>query len=121
MTTGIQPTRVTEFIKQMVLWAHGHQIKAISKFVLAIIDKQTGCQAEPARTQGNQEAAAKQLSRLIHNLRLKPKDFARWLCLQVLANQVTRRGKIRLTTDWTTEDGKMLHRAFNYDGALLTH
>jgi len=55
------------------------------------------------RTQGNQEAAVKQLSRLIHNPRLKPKDFARWLCLQVLTNQVPRRGKVRLTIDWTTE------------------
>jgi hypothetical protein len=108
MTTEIQPTRVAEFIKQMMPWAHGHQLKAISKFVLAIIDKQTGCQAELARTQGNQEAAAKQLSRLIHNPRLKPKDFARWLCLQVLANQVPRRGKLRLTIDWTTEDDQHL-------------
>ena len=108
MTTEIQPTRIAEFIKQMMPWAHGHQLKAISKFVLAIIDKQTGCQAELARTQGNQEAAAKQLSRLIHNPRLKPKDFARWLCLQVLANQVPRRGKLRLTIDWTTEDDQHL-------------
>jgi len=108
MTTEIQPTRIAEFIKQMMPWAHGHQLKAISKFVLAIIDKQTGCQAELARTQGNQEAAAKQLSRLIHNPRLKPKDFARWLCLQVLANQVPRRGKVRLTIDWTTEDDQHL-------------
>jgi hypothetical protein len=108
MTTGIQPTGVAEFIKEMMPWAHGHQIKAISKFVLAIIDKQTGCQAELARTQGNQEAAAKQLSRLIHNPRLKPKDFARWLCLQVLANQVPRRGKVRLTIDWTIEDDQHL-------------
>lgn len=108
MTTGIQPTRIAEFIKQMMPWAHGHQIKAISKFVLAIIDKQTGCQAELARTQGNQEAAAKQLSRLIHNSRLRPKDFARWLCLQVLANQVPRCGKVRLTIDWTTEDDQHL-------------
>ncbi|HEX5081545.1 MAG TPA: hypothetical protein VFY40_05840 [Blastocatellia bacterium] len=108
MTTGIQPTRIAEFIKQMMPWAHGHQIKAISKFVLAIIDKQTGCQAELARAQGNQEAAAKQLSRLIHNPRLKPKDFANWLCLQVLANQVPRRGKVRLTIDWTSEDDQHL-------------
>jgi hypothetical protein len=108
MTTWIQPTRIAEFIKQMMPWAHGHQIKAISKFVLAIIDKQTGCQTELARTQGNQEAAAKQLSRLIHNPRLKPKDFANWLCLQVLANQIPRRGKVRLTIDWTTEDDQHL-------------
>src|SRR6266540_3056240 len=97
MSTEILPTRVEEFIKQMMPWAHGHQIKAITKFVLAIIEKQTGCQAELARTQGSQEAAAKQLSRLIHNPRLKPKDFAKWLCLQVLANQVPRSGKVRLT------------------------
>src|SRR6266545_4371585 len=71
MTTEILPTRVEEFIKRMTPWAHGHQIKAITKFVLAIIDKQTGNQAELARTQGNQEAAVKQLSRLIHNPRLK--------------------------------------------------
>jgi hypothetical protein len=108
MTTEIQPTRVAEFIKQMMPWAHGHQLKAITKFVFAIIDKQTGCQAELARTQGNQEAAVKQLSRLIHNPRLKPKDFARWLCLQVLVNQVPRRGKVRLTIDWTTEDDQHL-------------
>jgi hypothetical protein len=108
MTTEILPTRVEEFIKQMMPWAHGHQIKAITKFVLAIIEKQTGCQAELARTQGNQEAAAKQLSRLIHNPRLKPKDFAKWLCLQVLANQVPRSGKVRLTIDWTTEDDQHL-------------
>src|SRR6266498_1644273 len=49
MSTEILPTRVEEFIKQMMPWAHGHQIKAITKFVLAIIEKQTGCQAELAR------------------------------------------------------------------------
>jgi Transposase DDE domain len=108
MTTEIQPTRVEEFIKQMMPWAHGHQIKAITKFVLAIIEKQTGCQAELARTQGNQEAAAKQLSRLIHNPRLKPEDFAKWLCLQVLANQVPRSGRVRLAIDWTSEDDQHL-------------
>jgi hypothetical protein len=108
MSTEIQPTRVEEFIKQMMPWAHGHQIKAITKFVLAIIEKQTGCQAELARTQGNQEAAAKQLSRLIHNPRLKPEDFAQWLCLQVLANQVPRSGHVRLAIDWTSEDDQHL-------------
>src|SRR5215475_11254076 len=108
MTTEILPTRIEEFIKQMMLWAHGHQIKAISKFFLAIIDEQTGNQAELARTQGNQEAAAKQLSRLIHNPRLKPNDLAKWLCLQVLANQVPRSGKVRLAIDWTSEDDQHL-------------
>jgi len=88
-------------------WAHGHQIKAITKFVLAIIDNQTGNQAELARTQGNQEAAVKQLSRLIHNPRLKPQDFAEWLCRQAL-EQLPRTGKVRLTIDWTSEDDQHL-------------
>ena len=92
----------------MMPGVHGHQIKAITKFVLAIIDKQTGCQAELVRSQGNQEAAIKQLSRLIHNRRLKPKDFTRWLCLQVLRSQVPAPGKVRLTIDWTTEDDQHL-------------
>jgi hypothetical protein len=39
-------------------------------------------------------AATKQPSRLIHNPRLKPKDFAKWLCLQVLANRVPRSGSV---------------------------
>ena len=106
--TTISLTRLEEFIKQMMPGAHGHQIKAMAKFVLAIIDKQTGCQAELVRKQGNQEAAVKQLSRLIHNPRLKPKDFAKWLCLQVLVNQVPRSGKVRLTIDWTIEDDQHL-------------
>lgn len=108
MTTEIQPTRVEEFIRQMMPGAHGHQIKAVAKFVLAIIDKQTGRQAELVRSQGNQEAAAKQLSRLIHNPRLKPQNFARWLCLQVLTSQVPATGKVRLTIDWTSEDDQHL-------------
>jgi hypothetical protein len=108
MTTDIQPTRVNEFIKQIMPWAHGHQVKAIARFVLAIIEKQTGCQADLARTQGNQEAAVKQLSRLIHNSRLKPKDFTEWLCRQVLTHQVPHTGRVRLTIDWTSEDGQHL-------------
>lgn len=108
MTTEIQLTRIEEFIKQMMPWAHGHQVKAMAKFVFAIIEKQTGNQAELARRQGNQEAAVKQLSRLLHNPRLKPKNFAKWLCLQVLANQVPRTGRVRLTIDWTSEDDQHL-------------
>jgi hypothetical protein len=108
MTTETLPTRVEHFIKEMMPWAHGHQVKALARFVIAIIDKQTGCQAKLARTQGNQEAAAKQLSRLIHNPRLRPKDFAKWLCLQVLAYQVPRSGRVRWTIDWTSEGDQHL-------------
>jgi hypothetical protein len=102
----ISPTELEEFIKKMMPWAHGHQIKSISKFALAIIEKQTGNQADLSRGD-NKEAAAKQLSRLIHNPRLKPKDFAEWLCRQAL-EQVPLTGKVRITIDWTTEDKQHL-------------
>jgi len=105
--TTVLPTELHEFIKKMMPWAHGHQIKAITKFVLAIIEKQTGNQAELSRGHGNKEAAAKQLSRLIHNPRLRPADFAAWLCRQAL-EQAPRAGKVRLTIDWTTEDDQHL-------------
>jgi hypothetical protein len=44
--------------------------------VAAIIDKQTGTQAALARSFGNQEAACKRISRLLHNERLKPTELA---------------------------------------------
>lgn len=61
-------TRIHDYIKASLPWAHGHQLKSLTTFVSAIFDKQTGCQAKLARTQGNQEAACKRLSRLIHNV-----------------------------------------------------
>jgi hypothetical protein len=48
MTTEIQPTRLEDYIKELLPGAHGHQIKAIATFVATIIAKQTGCQAELA-------------------------------------------------------------------------
>jgi hypothetical protein len=74
----------------------------LTTFVAAIFDKQTGCQAALARTIGNQEAAVKRLSRLLHNQRLKPKDLAEAVCRQALS-QVPRAGQVRLTIDWTSE------------------
>jgi Transposase DDE domain len=102
MTTTSLPTRLVDYINELLPWAHGHQRKAITTFVAAIIDQQTGCQAALARTQGNQEAAVKRLSRLLHNERLKPKDFAEWLCRQAL-RQVPGTGRVRFTIDWTSE------------------
>jgi hypothetical protein len=87
--------------------AHGHQVKSIATFVAAILEKQTGNQAELARTQGNQEAAVKRLSRLIHNERLNPKDFPEWLCRKAL-ERLPRTGKVRIAIDWTTEDDQHL-------------
>jgi len=75
MTTSESTTRLQDYIKELLPWAHGHQVKSIATFVAAILEKQTGNQAELARTQGNQEAAVKRLSRLIHNERLNPKVF----------------------------------------------
>ena len=57
-------TRLTEYTTQLLPSAHGHQVKAITDFVAAIIDKQTANQAELARGFGNQEAATRRLSRL---------------------------------------------------------
>lgn len=105
--TSEELARLEEFIEKMLPWAHGHQIKSITVFVAAIIEKQTGNQAELARTQGNQESASKRLSRLIHNPRLSPKDFAEWLSRQVL-EQLPRVGKIRMTIDWTSEGDQHL-------------
>ena len=71
METQDSPTtRLDHYSEDMLPWAHGHQRKAIRDFVQAILDQQTGCQAQLARSFGHQEAAAKQLSRLLHNERL---------------------------------------------------
>ena len=103
MTTYDSPTtRLAEYIKEVLPWAHGHQLKAITTFVAAIIDKQTGIQAELARSCGNQEAATKRLSRLVHNERLKPHDLAAAVLEQAL-RQLPRCGKVRLAIDWTIE------------------
>ena len=69
-------TRLHEYIKETLPWAHGHQLNGLTTFVAAILENQTGCQADLARTQGDQEAACKRLSRLIHNDRLSPKWLA---------------------------------------------
>jgi hypothetical protein len=86
----------------MLPWAHGHQRKAIRDFVHAIIDQQTGCQAQLARSFGNQEAATKRLSRLLHNARLEPRHLADAVLLQALI-QLPAHGPVRLAIDWTIE------------------
>ena len=101
-TLDSSTTRLTEYIKELLPWAHGHQIKAIATFVAAIIDKQTGNQAELARTAGNQEAATKRLSRLVHNERLAPHALADAVLEQAL-RQLPRTGRVRLAMDWTIE------------------
>ncbi len=106
-TLDSETTRLAEYIKEVLPWAHGHQLKAITTFVTAIIDKQTGTQAALARTVGNQEAATKRLSRLIHNERLRPHALADAVLAQAL-RQLPRTGKVRLAIDWTIEGEQYL-------------
>jgi hypothetical protein len=95
-------TRLDDYIVDMLPWAHGHQRKAIRDFVQAIIAQQTGCQAQWARSFGNQEAAAKRLSRLLHKERLEPRHLADAVRLQALV-QLPAPGPVRLAIDWTIE------------------
>ena len=107
MKTNSNLARVHNYIKVTLPWAHGHQLNGLTTFVTAIFEQQSGCQAQLARTQGNQEAACKRLSRLIHNPRLAPKWLAESIAHQALG-QVPRTGKVRFTIDWTTEGGQHL-------------
>lgn len=107
MKTNSNSARVHDYIKETLPWAHGHQLKCLTTFVTAIFEEQTGCQAQLARTQGNQEAACKRLSRLLHNRRLTPKRMADSIAHQALS-QVPRVGKVRITIDWTSEDEQHL-------------
>ena len=100
-------TRLDDYIVAMLPWAHGHQRKAIRDFVQAIIDQQTGCQAQLARSFGNQEAATKRLSRLLHNERLEPRHLADAVLLQALV-QLPAHGPVRLAIDWTIEGQQYL-------------
>lgn len=74
---------------------------------MAILERQTGNQAELARGMGNQEAAVKRLSRLTHNERLDPRALAQAVLDQAL-RQIPRRGRVRLAIDWTIEDDQHL-------------
>jgi Transposase DDE domain len=103
----LDATRLMEYIADVLPWAHGHQLKGITTFVEAIIEKQTGTQAELARGLGNQEAALKRLSRLLHNPRLAPHRLADAVLAQAL-RQLPPKGKMRLALDWTIEGSQHL-------------
>ena len=102
-----QTTRLQEYSAEVLAWAHGHQLKGITTFGGAIIEKQTGNQAELARGLGNQEAAVKRLSRVLHNERLAPHRLADAVLAQAL-RQVPPQGKVRLALDWTSEGSQHL-------------
>jgi hypothetical protein len=102
-----ETTRLQDYIAEVLPWAHGHQLKGIATFVAAIMEKQTGNQAELARGLGNQEAAVKRLSRLLHNPRLAPHRLADAVLTQAL-HQLPPTGKVRLALDWTIEGSQHL-------------
>ena len=100
-------TRLGEYISRVLPDAHGHQQKAVSDFVQALVSVQSCCQATLARFFDNFEAASKRLSRLLHNARLLPDELAlahaRSLCAQLPVE-----GCVRLSLDWTSEDAQHL-------------
>lgn len=107
MNTTETTAPITEYIEQALPWAHGHQIKGIADYVEAILERQTGNQAELSRGMGNQEAALKRLSRLIYNERLDPRMLAAAVLDQAI-RQIPKQGKVRLALDWTIEDDQYL-------------
>ncbi len=102
-----ETTRLAEYIANVLPWAHGHQLKGITTFVGAILETQSGTQAELARGLGNQEAGVKRLSRLLHNERLAPHRLADAVLAQAL-RQLPPKGRVRLALDWTSEGSQHL-------------
>jgi hypothetical protein len=102
-----ETTRLAEYSARVRAWAHGHQVKGITTFVRAIIEQQSGTQAEWARGLGNQEARVKRLARLLHNERLAPHRWADAVLEQAL-RQLPPTGKVRLALDWTSEGSQHL-------------
>jgi len=100
-------TRLREYISRLLPDAHGHQQKAVSDFVLALVTVQSCCQATLARFFDNFEAASKRLSRLLHNARLLPDELA-LAHARALCQQLPLAGRVRLSLDWTTEDAQHL-------------
>ena len=100
MTRHSLTTRLREYISLVLPDAHGHQQKAVSDFVLALISAQTCCQATLARFFDNFEAASKRLSRLLHNPRLATDEMARAHARALVAG-LPSAGAVRLSLDWT--------------------
>jgi hypothetical protein len=102
-----ETTRLKDSITAVLPWAHGHQLKGITTFVGAIIEKQTGTQAALARGLGTQEAAVNRRSRLLQNERLAPPRLADAVLAQAL-RQLPPTGQVRLAIDWTIEGAQHL-------------
>lgn len=100
-------TRLREYISLVLPDAHGHQQKAVSDFVRALVAAQTCCQAALARFFDNFEAASKRLSRLLHNARLDSEELA-LAHARALCAQLPQALALRLSLDWTTEASQHL-------------
>jgi hypothetical protein len=107
MTQHSLTTRLGEYISLVLPDAHGHQLKAITDFVMAVVMVQSCCQATLARFFDNFEAASKRLFRLLHNTRLDPEELARSHAAALMLRWPTE-GCVRLALDWTTEDTQHL-------------
>ncbi len=102
MTTDDPIAPIREYLQKMLPGSHGHQLNGLTDYVIAILDRQTGNQADLVRELGNQEAALKRLSRLTHNERLSPHKLADHLLAQAIS-QLPDQGQIHLAIDWTIE------------------
>src|SRR5882757_10435446 len=107
MTQHSLTTRLQEYISLVLPDAHGHQLKAISDFVMAVVIVQSCCQARLARFFDNFEAASKRLFRLLHNSRLDTEALAHSHAA-ALVRRLPAEGCVRLALDWTTEETQHL-------------
>lgn len=107
MTQHSLTTRLGEYISLVLPDAHGHQQKAVTDFVQAVVMVQSCCQARLARFFDNFESASKRLSRLIHNPRLATDALALSHARALVARLPTQ-GGVRLSLDWTVEDTQHL-------------
>ncbi len=95
-------TRLAESIATGLPWAQGPQLKGLTTFVGALIEPQTGTQAEVARRLGNQAAGVKRLARLLPHDRLAPQRLADAV-LEQAGRQGPSTGKVRRALEWTME------------------
>src|SRR2546428_8176547 len=100
-------TRLLEFITALYPWPHGHQKKGLAKFVGALLETKSCTQAKLASAFEKKKAAIKQLSRLLHNERLRTDELAEGVATEIVAH-LARRVCVRIALDWTIEDGKHL-------------
>jgi hypothetical protein len=107
MITHSQTTRLEHYINTLMPPTHGHQRKAFSDFVAALVVVRTCCQATLARYFPNFEAASRRLTRWLHNPRLEVQAQAQ-AHAHLLVHQLPRTGPVRVAIDWTTEDQQHL-------------